>query len=1710
MNLSELFRNPKLVLSEGGNVSSQSPGWQGVPGEHQAQELDLHVHNRSYVQDVVSKLLHTINDVFAQQHQEPLWHENSVKTQKFLSGSTLQFMDKKISDEEFIRVKPKVGDIDTQASDKHGETIKQFLQTNTGKMFGDAVLLGFTPGNSQWVSLWEIKLKDLPVKIQIDFEYGAHETDTGLPTEWQSYSHSSSWDDLSQNIKGVFHKYLDRALPYAQASTKYVARVLKKSTKISPEPVTDSDYSFAVSGPGGGGISQKYIPYVDPATGQPMIKDGIPVMQLLEPSARQYIQNLSQQFEIFFGRKPKGNDQQLKNSFVGTVQLIAKYLDEQKKEEIARRFFSICFEPGSQMITKDDPVRDRDIKFAAIDWMLENMKLANAAGLRKQAIEMATSYAAAFQNKAAKPLKEAAEVKAQLRKGMPHLHDLKPADLLDLLDEIHDGNGNFKLQNIPLNVKVDGFGGRFGKNSEGRPFMGTSRTEPRYEPGFVAYHQKKGTTDPEVLGRAQLFDELFEEMMKAVKLVDSKLGPGFLVNKQVTCEVLYLPFATETPEGKLKFVGIHYDKLPKGVKLALVPFRVTDATTGDDLPNSNKIVQELTSVGQSGSVMFIDNSLTQNEALDVTALVPPVENIDELKAMLASNKLEARRQVKAALEPVAAALERAIINDPNIIGKDMLGKDYEGIVINSRLGPIKVTSQEQRDVITAKNAAKVNARTERPRGEAKTAVVAIGSFIGHRGHEELFDYTIKKAQAVGGDPYLFIGNAEGKDDPIPPAVKVQTWHKLYPEYAKNISTVQEGGALIQKVKHELINPLPGKPPRYDNIIIMVGEDRAGMNMPNALMKAVNKFQGYEHVKVSLDVTPRGTGISGTMLRNSLKNDSPDQALATWSKAFDVNKLGVDWIKHLMDITRKGMGIQEPKAPVPQPEPAPVAEQRVLNALVNGPMKHMAKDLTGKGAPIARAAAQRDKKREQQSAQSHGRAEGPKWDVEEGFSLPTIEGIKNWLLKLKQGLSQEAGESKEMLNVYARYAQGFPVDKEEMAVANEQLKDVARGIGMGIFAAIPGHVITVPILFGLAKKYNIQLLPSAFNKPKQGVAEGSRDQVDPNTVWEVCFDYGPHQSDKVKVRASSQEEAEQKGMRAAKKLGHRFPQLNWAMPVEQGVAEGSEESAEKYKAHLIKTAPRVMDFLDKSVKGWRPSEQEMMGAIDTAYMVMKHTGDVKQAGKAMMDELNTLHRMSQGQQGVVEGSSYNIDQDDHDEFTPDEIVRIKNSHFPDTLRDNLRAAKKEARRAKHFSSSSDGGETNLGSPVGSASDNTYEGVAEGKRSDTYHIVNKDGKPASLASYADKESAVKDRDAKHQGAEVRQLGPRGKVKSVAEGSLNEFAPDGFGGDDGEGFDPEIAKMAQEDGFTKGVSLVDGATLERAMTINHWHSQHGGMYKQYFAKGFKQGRMNKINHDNKQYNLNLKLMKDGSIRHGEQGVAEGTNDTVYPNAEVIKSKNGKPVGEIYQDGNSWGCFHYKADRGYDFIDSREEAIEALKDLHQETGRSRPDYTIKGVAEARMSAAQRLWNAEQKQRAKSNASLARTPSSIPKPEPKKDEKTNEEGGVGVIATKKQAKDPRYSMSLTKDVRPGQVEKNLKAFDLAEKMMPASMFAGSKKNKLGPAGQWKNTGPKKNKPAQAGDLVGGDSIQHRGVPISEDVENIMDALINKIIVNEAISNNQR
>ena len=930
-----MFRAKTNIIAEGGNVSSTSPGWQGA-ADQEAEEIDLKIHDRDFMVGQLRTLLAAQNESFKAAYGKYIWDPKLLKSGQMFSGSSLQFFDVKgVNTQDFMNKlkKTKVGDIDTQIDQDMGEEVTAWLKSIIGKKVGNGTFLGF---NSSLSSIW--LLDDPQVRVQVDYELGPYDPKTKAPTEWFAYSHSSHYDDMAAGIKGVFHKYINRALTHAQASTKYVARVLKKGVKISDAPVTDSDYSFAVSSAQGGGMSMKYKPYIDPQTGQPMEKDGIPVMQQLDPKDRDYIQNLDQQFQINFGRKRTASDKNLQGSFVGTIQLMNKSFSPEQNEAVARAFLDILFGPGSQMITKDDPARDRDVKFAAVDAMLlggngiKPLNLPNGAGLRQEAVKMAMDYADKFAAKkagktvdmeVAEDADAAAAAKPNYaRQGIKHIYNRLPdgrvssmemsnTEFQQVAQEIADNGGN--LNGMAVNLKVDGAGIRFGKDASGRPFMMTSKvTTPLYQDDvgyFTSYGQEKGQ-DPETLARTQKYDDALA-LITGSKFIQT-LPPDTIVQ----AEMMYVPMAQKTDQG-LKFVNISYDPKKLGRQMTLVPFMVKQYSTGEDLPNADRIIKRLTA-SSDNNIKIISNRLEQ-KGINVNKIIQPILGLNPKD-----------KESKPLFDQAKQELSDAIINSPKLAGKDALGDNMEGVVVNLPSGRLfKVTSQQMKSAMAAKKTPHLLTKKE---GPLKTAVVAIGSFVGHIGHEQLWDYTIKRAAELGADPYLFIGNAQGKDDPIPPSVKVQTWHKMYPQYAKNISTVtQEGGSLLQKIKHELINPLPGKPPRYDNIIIMVGEDQAGLTMPQALMKAVNKFQGYEHVKVTLEPTPRGTGMSFTKLRNILKdpNATPDQQYALWAQGFDEAKLGKDWILKLMDITRKGMGITQQ----PQPQPQPVAESRLFNELI---------------------------------------------------------------------------------------------------------------------------------------------------------------------------------------------------------------------------------------------------------------------------------------------------------------------------------------------------------------------------------------------------------------------------------------------------------------------------------------------------------------------------------------------------------------------------------------------------------------------------------------------------------------------------------------------------------------------------------------------------------------------------------------------------------
>lgn len=872
------------TLLEGGNLT--------INGK-QADHLDLNATKRSFIVPILDKLLHTINSLYQQQFKTPLWDPKLLNDKSFLSGSSLHFFNVKgISDEQFVKVKPKVGDIDTMVDREKEANLAQLLTSLQGKTIGDVTLVGFQKGNEQYSSLWEIG-NPPSIKVQIDFEFV--DFNKGTPTDWAKFSHSSSWEDLQLRIKGVFHKFLIQSLA-SLTYRNFLQRKLVGRGKARAEqdvPMSDNMLSFAVSSKEGGGLRAKYVPVLDPATNKPLVVDGLLVMTAA-PAAN-YEKDLSKIFTTLFGKKIDPKSLERTWSFNGLLDLMNKLLTTEQKQQIFNQFLQKTIGPGAQGLYKNDPNRDLEEKLVAINHAMKQLGISKPDNLD----QMLNDY-----KKAYKMVAEDTTPNYK-RQGIQHIYnpgstvEIKDADFIELCKEIAKLGG--KLDKAPINLKVDGAGIRFGKDQNDKPFFMTSKvTEPKYIENYGDFEQygRSVGQDEQRLAFTKNYDEALKTILTADFMKDI---PADTI---VQAEMLYNPMAQKSDQG-YKFVNIDYDPKMLGSTMTLVPFSVKQYSTGEPRKDSEQIKQKLLK-DSTKQIKMVNNQLSQKD-IDLSKIVDPVvKNSDALlKALKTRGDSPEKQQAKEIISLAKKKLSEAIYNSPNIKGKDQLGNNIEGLVINMPSGRLlKVTSPQMKEKMAAKKA-----QAPVKKGPSRTAVVAIGSFVGHKGHEELWDYTIQKAKEVGGDPYLFIGHGLGKDDPIPPAVKVKTWQTLYPEYKNNISTVDvQGGSLMQKIKHELINPMPGQPPKYDNIIIMVGEDQKNMNIAQALMKAVNKFPGYEHVKVALNPTPRGTGISFTQLRNILKdpNASEEQKLALWTKAFDVNKLGTDYIKYLMQVTEKGM------------------------------------------------------------------------------------------------------------------------------------------------------------------------------------------------------------------------------------------------------------------------------------------------------------------------------------------------------------------------------------------------------------------------------------------------------------------------------------------------------------------------------------------------------------------------------------------------------------------------------------------------------------------------------------------------------------------------------------------------------------------------------------------------------------------------------------
>ncbi|MFY8299260.1 hypothetical protein AAEU28_10860 [Pseudoalteromonas sp. SS15] len=88
-------------------------------------------------------------------------------------------------------------------------------------------------------------------------------------------------------------------------------------------------------------------------------------------------------------------------------------------------------------------------------------------------------------------------------------------------------------------------------------------------------------------------------------------------------------------------------------------------------------------------------------------------------------------------------------------------------------------------------------------------------------------------------------------------------------------------------------------------------------------------------------------------------------------------------------------------------------------------------------------------------------------------------LRRSMLALKIALAQEKQETKEMLDIYKRYSFG-EAHKSELKVANEQLVDILKGLGLGVFAILPFAPITIPLIVKLGQWVGVDVLPSSFS------------------------------------------------------------------------------------------------------------------------------------------------------------------------------------------------------------------------------------------------------------------------------------------------------------------------------------------------------------------------------------------------------------------------------------------------------------------------------------------------------------------------------------------------------------------------------------------------------------------------------------------------------
>lgn len=383
LSFTDFISDSNIVkLFEGGNASAFMSDGTKV-GD--AQKIDLSVFNRTEMVKDMLIFFEQFNKDFKKATGENIWNDTSIlKSGLAFNGSAEHFFNiEQISDEDFLKVKRFVGDLDVTVPKTYLLAIFEFLKTIEGKKITPNVkYLGNNKLNTlgakdQINCVFEYTdSKGNKVNFQVDFEGTDYGTDF-KPSMFAKFGHSSSWEDMQHHLKGVNHKFMLINLVRA-ISMQPNAVVI---TPSSPKDPKDPKFRITVA-------STREIPRnlaffisrgLRMKLRQEFYDDGTPIMYKdkyvfseIPASESKYETSLEEIFKIIFGSTPTSSDLSDFWSFMGMIRLMKKYLTKSKIEDAFNFLVNTSlFGPGAQGLERNNPELDFQIKYAMVNKLYE-------------------------------------------------------------------------------------------------------------------------------------------------------------------------------------------------------------------------------------------------------------------------------------------------------------------------------------------------------------------------------------------------------------------------------------------------------------------------------------------------------------------------------------------------------------------------------------------------------------------------------------------------------------------------------------------------------------------------------------------------------------------------------------------------------------------------------------------------------------------------------------------------------------------------------------------------------------------------------------------------------------------------------------------------------------------------------------------------------------------------------------------------------------------------------------------------------------------------------------------------------------------------------------------------------------------------------------------------------------------------------------------